>query len=169
MEQELKHSWGNKRKMRGGYTGMCTLATKPWSWELPLSQLEPRGLSRTQLGFPAMAGDGGQAKQRPRLFCHKFQTLRTWQTPEHFQINKQDPTEQIYTDDIPGLLWGFGAHAHHQPQALGNRGATSPNVHMLHVAAGQGWVIRISLQQCTLSSCFHLRGHGWDWERVLCL
>lgn len=33
-------------------------------------------------------------------------------------------------------------------------------------AAGQGWVIRISLQQCALNSCFHLRGHGWDREQL---
>lgn len=34
------------------------------------------------------------------------------------------------------------------------------------MAVGQGWVIRISLQQCMLDSCFHLCGHGWDWEQL---
>lgn len=145
----------------------CALLTQTHGAEnCPSPSWSHGDLAGHMLGLTAMGGGEGQAKQRPRLFCHRFQTLPTLQTPEHFQMNKQDPTEQIYADYFPGLLWDFGAYAQHKPHALGNRGATSPNAHMLRVAAGQGWVMGISLQQCTLDSYFHLRGHGWEREQA---
>lgn len=49
-------------------------------------------------GFTATGGYEGEAKQRPRVFHHRFPTLPTLQTPEQFQTNKQDPTQQIYAD-----------------------------------------------------------------------
>lgn len=67
-----------------------------------------RGLAGHVLGFTAMGGDEGQAKQKPRLFCHRFQTLPPLQTPEHFQINKQDP--QIISKFMlksKKVLWDF--------------------------------------------------------------
>lgn len=41
---------------------MCPFDTNPWSWELPLSQLEPQGHGRTQAGLHCN-GNGWRTSQ----------------------------------------------------------------------------------------------------------
>lgn len=126
-------------------------------------------------GFTATGGYEGEAKQRPRVFHHQFPTLPTLQIPEQFQTNKQDPMQQIHADyqliflGYFGTSWHLPNTSHVLQGTMGPPARTHTHTHTLRgqrVAAGQGWVISISLQQCIFYSRFHLRGHGWDWEQL---